>query len=57
MRLQGLRWQRTPQQVSRRYILALTCDYLAVHDTRSRVRGADRPHAGRTPGGCPEPPG
>jgi hypothetical protein len=35
--------------------MSLTCDYLAVHDTRPRVRGADRPHAGRTPGTCPNP--
>jgi hypothetical protein len=45
----------TPQRVYRRYILALTCGYLVVHDTRPRVRGADGPHTGRTPGGMPEP--
>ena len=47
--------QSTSQRVRPRYILALTCDYLDVHDTRPRVRGADRPHVGRTPGGCPNP--
>jgi hypothetical protein len=57
MRLRGRRRRHTLQRVCRRYILALTCDYLADNDTRSRVRGADRPHAGRTRGDARTPPG
>jgi len=56
MRLRGRRRRHTLQRVCRRYILALTCDYLANNDTRSRVRGADRPHAGRTRGDARNPP-
>jgi hypothetical protein len=37
------------RQVHPRYISALNCDYIADHGARPRVRGADRPHAGRTP--------
>ena len=55
MRLRGRRRRHTLQRVCRRYILALTCDYLANHDTQSRVRGADRPHAGRTRGDARNP--
>jgi hypothetical protein len=43
---------RTPPQVHRRYILALTCHYPVGQDTRQR--GADGPHTGRAPRGMPE---
>jgi hypothetical protein len=55
IRLWGRRRQRTPQLVRRRYILTLTCDYFAFHNTRSRVRGADRPHAAGHPRDTGEP--
>ena len=38
-----------------RYILPLTCNYLAVHDTGPRVRGPDGPHAGQTSRGMRNP--
>jgi hypothetical protein len=45
----------TPQRVHRRYILALTCDYLVVHDTdRACVARTGRTRAGR-PGNAPNP--
>ena len=37
------------------YILPLTCNYLAVHDTGPRVRGPDGPHADQTPRGDAKP--
>jgi hypothetical protein len=50
-RFRGCYRQPTPQRVHPRHILPVTCEYLAAHDSRPRVRGADRAHAGRTPGG------
>jgi hypothetical protein len=52
-----LRWQPTPPRIHPRYILPLTCNYLAVSDTGPRVRGPDVPHAGQTRGGMPGNPG
>jgi hypothetical protein len=48
-RFRGCYRRPTPQRVHPRYILLLTCNYLAVHDTGPRVRGVDGPHTGRTP--------
>jgi hypothetical protein len=53
--LDGLLFAGRAPQVKLRYILALTCQY-PVHDD-TRVRGADGPHTGRTPGTCSNPQG
>jgi hypothetical protein len=46
-RLRGCCRQPTPQRVHPRYILALTCEYLAVHDTGRRAARTGRTRAGR----------
>jgi hypothetical protein len=46
-RLRGCCRQPTPQRVHPRYSLALTCEYLAVHDTGPRAARTGRTRAGR----------
>lgn len=47
---------RTPSQVHRRYIFALTCHYPVGQGTRPRCqRRADGPHTGRTAGNAGNP--
>jgi hypothetical protein len=46
-RLLGCCYQPTPQRVHPRYSLALTCEYLAVHDTGPRAARTGRTRAGR----------